>query len=97
MNYTYCYCFLEYTNFKDNVIKYKCLSCNKNYQHKFNEKLKEKSLNTYKCFNHDNNKFILSLRKGVYSYKYMDDWKKFNETLPEKEDPLQLSKYGRCY
>ena len=31
------------------------------------------------------NKFILLLRKGVYPYEYMDDWKKFNETLlPEK-------------
>ena len=63
-------------------MKYKCLCCNKNYQHKFNEKLKEKSLNTYKFFNHNNNKFILSLRKGIYSYEYMDVWKKFNETLP---------------
>ena len=26
------------------------------------------------------------LRKGVYTYEYMDDWKNFNETtLPEKE------------
>ena len=25
--------------------------------------------------------------KGIYSYKYNDDWNKFNETsLPEKED-----------
>ena len=37
--------------------------------------------------NHDNNKFILLLQKGVYPHEYMDDWKKFNETpLPEKED-----------
>ena len=37
--------------------------------------------------NHDNNRFILLLRKGVYPHEYMDDWKKFNETpLPEKED-----------
>ena len=30
----------------------------------------------------------VSLRqKGVYSYKYMDDWEKFSETmLPEKVD-----------
>ena len=36
--------------------------------------------------NHDNNKFILLLRKGVYPHEYMDDWKKFNETsLPAKE------------
>ena len=27
------------------------------------------------------------LRKSVYPYKYMDDWKKYNETLlPKKED-----------
>ena len=33
------------------------------------------------------NKFILLLRKGVYPYEYMDDWKKLNETsLREKED-----------
>ena len=37
--------------------------------------------------NNDNNKFILMLRKGVYSYDYMDDWEKVDETsLPEKED-----------
>ena len=24
--------------------------------------------------------------KGVYPYEFMDDWEKFNETLPEKED-----------
>ena len=26
------------------------------------------------------------LRKGFYPYEYMDDWEKFNETLPKKED-----------
>ena len=42
---------------------------------------------TYKFFNHNNNKFNLLLQKGVYPYEYMDDWKKFNETLlPEKGD-----------
>ena len=35
-----CNCFLEYKNFKDNLIEYKCLYCNKNYQQKFDEKLK---------------------------------------------------------
>ena len=61
--------------------------CNKNCQIKFDEKLKERFFNTYKFSNHDNNKFILLLQKGVYPYEYMDDWEKFNETsLPEKED-----------
>ena len=61
--------------------------CNKNFQRKFDEKLKEQFSNAYKFFNHDNNKFILLLRKGVYPYEYMRDWEKFNGTsLPEKED-----------
>ena len=87
IKYKYCDCFLEYTNFKDDLTEYKCLCCNKIYQRKFHEKLKERFFNTYKFSNHDNNKFILLLRKGVYPYEYMDDWEKFNETsLPEKED-----------
>ena len=57
------------------------------YQHKFDEKLKEQFLNTYKFSNHDNNKFILLLWKGVYPFEYIDDWEKFNETsLLEKEE-----------
>ena len=32
------------------------------------------------------NKFVLSLRKGVYPYECMDIWEKFDETiLPPKE------------
>ena len=35
----------------------------------------------------DSNKFVLMLRKGVYPYEYMEEWKKFSETLlPEKDD-----------
>ena len=61
--------------------------CNKNCLHKFDEKLKERFFNTYWFSNHDNKKFILLLRKGVYPYEYIGDWEKFNETsLPEKED-----------
>ena len=45
----------------------------------FNENLKKRFVNTYRFSNHDNKKFILLLQKGVYPYKYMDDWEKFNE------------------
>ena len=87
IKYKYCNWFLEYKNFKGDLIEYKCLSCNKIYQQKFNEKLKEIFLNTYKFSNYDNNKFNSLLQKGVYPYEYMDDWEKFNETsLLEKED-----------
>ena len=82
----YCDCFVEYTNFKDYLIKCKCLYCKENYQQKFNENWKERFFNLYKFSNHYNNKFVLLLRKGVYPYKYMDNLEKYNETsLPEKK------------
>ena len=82
-----CDCFLEYESVKDNFIKYKCLSCNRNYSNKIDKELKKRFKNTFKFSDNDINKFILLLRKGVYPYEYMDDWEKFNETkLPEKEE-----------
>ena len=29
---------LEYANFKDDLIEYKCLCCNKSYQHEFDKR-----------------------------------------------------------
>ena len=46
IKYKYCDCFLEDTNFKDDLTEYKFLSCNKICQQKFNEKLKESLFNT---------------------------------------------------
>ena len=63
--------FLEYTNFKDDLIEYKYVYYNKNYQHKFDEKLKEQCFNAYKFSNKDNNRFIILLQKGAFSYEYM--------------------------
>ena len=80
-------CFLECESFNDNSIKNKCLSCNKNHSKKIDVELKKRFQNIFNCSNNDINKFILSLKKGVYSCQYMDDWEKFNETsLSEKEE-----------
>ena len=46
-----------------------------NYQNKFDEKLKVRFFNTNNFSNHDNNKFILLLKRGVCPYEYIDDWK----------------------
>ena len=82
-----CDCFLEYENVKDDLIEYKSLSCNKDYRSRLDEKLKKKFNKTFNFSNNDINKSLLLLRKGIYSYEYMDDWEKFNETtLPEKEE-----------
>ena len=44
IKYKYCDFFLEYSNFKDNSIKYKCLLCNKNCQ-----LLLQKGVYPYQC------------------------------------------------
>ena len=75
-----CDCFLEYKSVKDNFIKNKCLSCNKNYSNKIDEEFKKRFKNTFNFSNNGINKFILLLRKGIYPYGYMDDWGKLNET-----------------
>ena len=38
IKYKYYDCFLEYIRFKDNLIEYKCLCCNMNYQKKKKKK-----------------------------------------------------------
>ena len=46
--------------------------------------MKRTIFSLYEFSSHDNNKFILLLRKGVYPHEYMDDWEKVNEiSLPE--------------
>ena len=90
IKYKYCNCCFEHTNFKDDLIEYKCFCFSKNYQKKFDENLKKQFVDAYKFSNHDiNNILMLLLQKRVYPGKYMDDWKKFDETsLPEKEDTV---------
>ena len=59
---------------------FSCFSCWKRF-------LISLSILVLNVSNHDNNKFILLLQKGVYPNEYMDDWEIFNETsLSEKED-----------
>ena len=80
IKYKYCDYFLECTIFKVDLIEYKSLCYNKNYQQKFDEKLKGRFFNTYKFSKHNSNKFVLLLQKTVYLYQYKGDWEKFNKT-----------------
>ena len=80
IKYKDCDFLLEYESVKDNLIKCKYLSRNKDYFKKIDEELKKKFRNTLKFYNNDFNKFVLLLRKGIYPYEYRNEWEQFNET-----------------
>ena len=73
---TDCKSYLGYMSIKDDQLIYRCFDCKKNYKKDFNEELIKKFINTYEFCDGNINKFILLLRKGVYPYEYMDNWKK---------------------
>ena len=58
--------FLEYESVKANLIKYKCLSCNKDYSKKIDVELGKRFKKTFKFSNNNISKFLLLLRKGIY-------------------------------
>ena len=58
---------------------------NKNHEISHDTLIK-KFYNKYQLCDNDSDKINILLRKGVYPYEYMDEWKKFNEDkLPNKE------------
>ena len=64
------------------IMHRKCEHCKK-----LIEGLIEKFPTVYQFCNGNWNKLILLIRKGVYPYKDMDSWEKFDETsLPDKKD-----------
>ena len=72
---------------KDDFIKYKCMSCNKDYSNKFDENLKRTLRPHLSCSIKISIIFLLLLRKSVYPYDYLHDWESFNETtLPKIEE-----------
>ena len=79
------YC-LDYIEFQDDQLIFRCFECKKNYKKDFNKELIKRFTNIYESCNADINKFILLLRKSVYPYEYMNSWERFDKTsLPDKE------------
>ena len=72
---------------KNEKLLLKCFNCNSYYRKKFNKDLIKKFKNTYSFCNNDLNKFVLLLRKEVYTYEYADTWERLSEiSLLSKED-----------
>ena len=65
---------------KNDQLIFRFLSLKK-IQKDFNKELIKRFPNIYEFCYKDINKFILLLRKGIYPYKYMDSWKRFDEAL----------------
>ena len=73
--------------FKYDQLIFRCFECKKNYKKDFNKDLIKRFASIYELCNRDINKFILLLRKGVYPYKYMDSWERFDEiVLPNRKE-----------
>ena len=68
-----CYdCFIEYERVKSSLIKYDCLSYNKDHSWKLDDGLKERFKNAFTFSKNDINKFVSLLRKGIYPNEYID-------------------------
>ena len=81
-----CNSFLDYMNFYDDKLVYRCFDCKTNFNINFNNKLIDVFSNTYNFCSGDINTFILLLRKGVYPYEYMDSFERcFETSLPDKD------------
>ena len=77
---------LGYKITRDDLLIFRCFECKNNYQKNFNKGLINKFANTYEFCNKDINRFILLLRKGIYTYEYIDSWERFDKTsLSDKE------------
>ena len=69
----------EFIELKNKRWNYKCKECNGTSNKSIND-LIEKFPRMYKFCDGNINRFVMLLRKGVYSYEYMDSREKFNET-----------------
>ena len=75
----------DFTGIQNKKLYYKCDKC-KNEQLRPINGLSKKFLNKCEFCYGDINNFILLLRKGVFSYEYMDSWERFEEaSLPDKK------------
>ena len=77
---------LDYIKTKNGKPILKCFNCKQYYEKRFNKELIERFASTYEFCNKNLNKFILLLRKGVYTYEYMDNWERFDEKLLPNKD-----------
>ena len=77
----------DYMINKDDQLIFRCFACKKNYKKDFDKELIRRFSSTYIFFKANINKFVLLLRKGVYSFEYIYSWECFEETeIPSKED-----------
>ena len=79
--------YFEYITAKDNIIILKCVNYTKNYEKEFDKHIAKRFEHICRFYGRDINKFILMLRRGVYSHEYIDRWQNLNETslLDKKE------------
>ena len=70
----------------------RCKTCTKRSKQSI-QSLKNNFPSTFCLVNGNIDKFILLLKKGVYPYEYMNDWKKFEETELPSHNEFYLNLY----
>ena len=84
--FKYCKYCREYVKAKEESLICNSLESNKNHKICFKEDLVKRFSNKNKFCGGDIDNVYLMLRKGVYLYKCMDSYKRFNEpSLPDKK------------
>ena len=74
-------------------LNYECKECKKRWLMPINGLIKNFP-NVYQFCNENTNKFVLSLRKGVYPQECMDSWGRFDGTsLPDKKKAFYSELY----
>ena len=74
-----------FVRLKNNRLIYRCKECKEEWKRQI-EGLIQKFPSIYQFCNGNLNKSVLLLRKGIYPFEDMDNWRKFDETtLPTKE------------
>ena len=82
---------LDFIITKEDQLIFSCFECKKNYRKDFNNELIKIFAYIYKSCNEDINKFILLLRKGVYPYRHMDSWERFDDTSLRDKEAFYIS------
>ena len=83
-----CESHLDDMSIKDDQLIFRCFERKNNYKKRFKKYLIKRFASKYEFWNGEINKFILSLRKGIYPYEDKDSCERFDEASLHYKEPF---------